>query len=347
MAARDLRYRWFEEIRLKHNYSLISVAHNLNDNVETFLLNLSRGTGIAGLTGMKPRYNFIIRPLLFASRREIEKYCKENHITYREDRSNADTKFKRNKIRHSIIPKFLEINPSFENTIAETSERLNEINEIITDHINKIRDEISTLNGETIVYRIKSLQGLSPKLTLLFELFRPYGIDKDQLDDIVRLIDGKTGNQIFTNDFRLLKNRTELIVLRKNPISEEIIEINTPEDFIRFKGCISADIIELKEGLIIPESSNIAYVDADKISFPLLIRKWRHGDSFYPLGMKHKKKLSDYFIDNKYSVLSKEKSWIVESKGNIVWVVNGRIDNRFRITPHTRKALIMEVNLPD
>lgn len=342
MAARDLRYRWFEEIRVKQHYTLISVAHNRNDNVETFLLNLSRGTGIAGLTGMKPRNNFIIRPLLFASRKEIEKYCKEKHINYREDRSNADTKFKRNKIRHSILPKFLEINPSFENTIAETSERLNEINEIIIDHINKIRHEISTSNGETIVYSIESLQGLSPKLTMLYELFRPYGIGKGQLDDLIKLIDGRTGTNLFTDDYRVFKNRTELVVSKKENNTGNYFVIKSIEDFTNYKSCVSAEIIKLNEGFIMPESPDTACLDANKISFPMVIRKWKHGDSFYPLGMKQRKKLSDYFIDKKYSVLEKEQCMILESQDEILWLINDRIDNRFRITKSTAEILILK-----
>jgi tRNA(Ile)-lysidine synthase len=342
MAARDLRYNWFEEIRVNHNFSLISVAHNLNDNVETFLINLTRGTGIGGLTGMKPKNNCIIRPLLFASRNKIAVYCKENLIDFREDKSNADTKYTRNKIRHSIIPKFLEINPSFENTIIDTSERLNEINEIVTDYIIKTRNEISISNGDTIVYRIKSLQSLSPQLTMLFELFRPYGIRKGQLEDLVKLIDGRTGTRLFTDDYRVFKNRTDLVVSKKNNDTGNFFVINSVEDFTNYKYCVSAEIININSGFIMPESSETACLDAKKVSFPMVIRKWKHGDNFYPLGMKQKKKLSDYFIDKKYSVLEKEQCMILESQGSIVWLINDRIDNRFRITKSTTEILILK-----
>ena len=186
MAARELRYRWFEEIRLKNNFYCISVAHNLNDNVETFLLNLTRGSGIAGLTAMKPKHKNLIRPLLFATRSSIVEYCNFNKIDFREDRSNAETKYKRNKIRHIIIPKFKEINPSFETTIIETAERLNEINEIISGHISGLRDKVTIVNKNSISFKINILQGLSPRLTLLYELFRPYGVAKGQLDDLVK-----------------------------------------------------------------------------------------------------------------------------------------------------------------
>jgi tRNA(Ile)-lysidine synthase len=343
MAARELRYKWFEEIRLKNNFSYISVAHNLNDNVETFLINLTRGSGIAGLTGMKPKHKNLIRPLLFASRKSIIDYSNLNKIEYREDRSNSETKYTRNKIRHVIIPQFREINPSFETTIIETAERLNEINEIISGHISEIRNKVSAPNGNSISFRINMLQGLSPKYTLLFELFRPYGVSKGQLDNLINLINGKTGGQLLTADYRLIKNRKELVVSRIEADSENYFEISGVEDFVKFPDYNSAEINKIGTGFLIPEYSNIACLDADKISFPMIIRKWKHGDSFYPLGMKQKKKLSDYFVDNKYSVFDKERCWILESDGKIAWIINDRIDNRFRITHSTKEALIIKV----
>jgi len=343
MAARELRYRWFEEIRIRNNFSSISVAHNLNDNVETFLINLTRGSGIAGLTGMKPKHKNLIRPLLFASRKSIVEYSNINKIDYREDRSNSETKYTRNKIRHVIIPQFREINPSFETTIIETAERLNEINEIISGHISGIRDKVSILDGNSIFFRINMLQGLSPKHTLLFELFRPYGISKGQLDDLVNLIDGKTGGKLLTSGYRIMKNRKELVVSGIEVDFENYFEISGVEDLVKIPGYASAEIMKIDAGFIIPDSPNIACLDADKISFPMIVRKWKHGDSFYPLGMKQKKKLSDYFVDKKYSVLDKEHCWILESDGKITWIINDRIDNRSRITRSTKKVLIIKV----
>jgi tRNA(Ile)-lysidine synthase len=342
MAARELRYRWFEEIRLKNNYSLISVAHNLNDNVETFLINLTRGTGIAGLTGMKPKFRNLIRPLLFASRDAIIEYSVQNMVSYREDKSNAETKYTRNKIRHEIIPQFREINPSFETTITETAERLNEINEIITGHISAVREKTSIIRDDSIVFKISILQGLSPSLTLLYELFKPYGIGKGNLADLVNLIGSKTGSKLFTDRYRIIKNRKELVVSEIADDTDDHFEISVIEDFLKFPGCISAETKKVNSRFRIPVSSNIACLDAEMITFPMVIRKWKHGDSFYPLGMKQKKKLSDYFVDNKYSFIGKEHCRILESGGKIVWIINDRIDNRFRITPDSRNALIIK-----
>jgi tRNA(Ile)-lysidine synthase len=341
MAARELRYRWFEEVRIKNHFSYVSVAHNLNDNVETFLINLTRGTGIAGLTGMKPKVRNIIRPLLFASRKAIVEYSNSNQIDFREDRSNAETKYTRNKIRHIIIPHFKEINPSFENTLIETAERLNEINEIVTGHISTIREKVSSETDNSIVFKISALKRLSPKQTLLFELFRPYGISKNQVEELVKLIDGKTGSQLRTSGYRIIKDRKELVVFKDEAESEKHFVVTGMDDFKKYPGCISAVIVDVEPGFRIPDSANVACLDAGKVTFPMIIRSWNHGDSFYPLGMKQKKKLSDFFIDTKYSVFKKERCRILESEGRIVWIINDRIDNRFKITPETKKALII------
>jgi tRNA(Ile)-lysidine synthase len=343
MAARELRYRWFEEIRVKNSYDSVALAHNLNDNVETFLINLTRGTGIAGLTGMKPKHKFLIRPLLFASRQAIAEYRDHHNVPYREDRSNTETKYTRNRIRHIILPVFREINPSFDTAVSETAERLGEINGIVSGLISGIKKRVTKQRNDLIVFRIDELNSLSPKRTILFELFKSFGIGNGQLDDLFNLIDGKTGGQLFTPTHRLIKNRKEILVSQRNAGAEGYYEISDPEDFKKIPGFVSANLTKLSSGFNIPPSSNIACLDAGKIIFPLIVRKWMPGDSFYPLGMKQKKKLSDYFIDNKYSILDKENCQILESEGKIVWIAGDRIDNRFRITRSTKKVLIIEV----
>lgn len=343
MAARELRYRWFDEIRVKNGYDAVALAHNLNDNIETFLINLTRGTGIAGLTGMKPKYKYLIRPLLFASRQAIKEYCEQQNISYREDRSNTEIKYTRNRIRHLILPVFREINPSFDATVSETAERLGEINEIITGFISGIRKNITKQRNEIIAYRIEDLNSLTPKRTVLFELFKPFGVGNGQLDDLLNLISGKTGRQIFTGSHRLIKNRKEILISRREDEAEGYYIITSPEEFKRVPGFTSAYERTLTSDFKIPSSPVIACLDAGKIKFPLIIRKWNHGDSFYPFGMTQKKKLSDYFIDNKLSILEKENSQILESETKIVWIIGHRIDNRFRITKSTKKILIIEV----
>ncbi len=293
MAARELRYRWFEELREKNGYKCIAIAHNLNDNVETFLINLSRGSGIAGLTGMKLKHKYIIRPLLFASRVAISGYCRLNSINYREDRSNSETKYTRNKIRHKILPLFEEINPSFETTIIETAERLEEINEIVSARFAEVREKVSVLHPDKTVFRISLLKELSPLNTLLFELFRPYGLGSDQVDDLVNLFKARTGSKLFTGTHRIIKNRNELIAIKNHENISDSFVITVIKDLEDFPGCTEVKILNTGKGFKIPESQNIGCFDAGKVLFPLIIRRWKHGDSFYPLGMKQKKKLSD------------------------------------------------------
>ncbi|MGD0582027.1 MAG: tRNA lysidine(34) synthetase TilS [Bacteroidales bacterium] len=343
MAARELRYRWFEEIRQEHNYDKIALAHNMNDNVETFLINLTRGTGLAGLTGMKPLHQKLIRPILFATRNSILDYSRLNNIIYREDRTNADTKYVRNKIRHSVIPLFREINPSFDTTIAETAERLGEISEIVNAFIAPVREKLFMQRGKMLVFRIKELPSTSYRRTLLFELFRPFGIGTGQLDDLEKLTDGRTGSQLFTGNWRLIKNRNEIIAAPREKGSGNYYEISSIEDFSAIPWVVSAELSRIPIDFVIPASEKIACLDAEKTGWPLIIRNHAAGDYFYPLGMRSKKKLSDYFIDKKYSIPEKEKMLVMESAGQIVWLIGDRIDNRYRITDSTRTVLTIKI----
>jgi tRNA(Ile)-lysidine synthase len=342
MAARELRYNWFEEVMDENGYDLLAVAHNLNDNIETFIINLIRGTGTAGLAGMKPLSNRIIRPLLFAPRRTITLFCSENQISYREDMSNEDTKYTRNKIRHKIIPVLMEMNPSIEVTLNETAQRFAEINEIIGNYILEIREKISEEKGELTSFSLSWLLPYIQNRTILFELFKPYGITSVRLNDLVSIIEGKTGGQIFTNTHRIVKNRREIIISHEGNNDITFFTIADISDFLSIPAIESACYKETSGAFEIPSDRFSACIDAGMIKFPMTIRKWKAGDRFYPLGMKQQKKLSDYFINCKYSLLEKENKLILESDGRIVWIIGDRIDNRFRITGSTKKALILK-----
>jgi len=342
MAARELRYSWFEEVRKENQYDLIAVAHNLNDNIETLIINLTRGTGLAGLSGMRVINNRIIRPLLFASRKEISDYCNINGINYREDKSNADTKYIRNKIRHKVIPILKEINPSIETTLNETAERFIGINEIVSEYILNLREKISEPSTDIITLNISLLRPHLHNKAILFELFRPYGIANVQLDDLLKVINGKTGGQIFTGTHRIIKNRKEIIISHDESRDTSCYLIRSVTGFKNVPGIESAIYSTITDIFTISADSSTASIDAEKLVFPLIVRKWKAGDYFYPLGMKQKKKLSDYFIDNKYSILDKENKLILESDGKIVWIIGERIDNRFKITGKTKKALTIK-----
>lgn len=343
MAARDLRYKWFEKIRLENQFDLVAIAHNLNDNIETMLINLTRGTGLTGLAGMKPSSNRIIRPLLFASRQKIVEYCKNNLIDYREDKSNAEAKYTRNKIRHLVIPVLKEINPSVEETLHQTAERLSGIDEIVSGFIESLRSQTSDRRGNEIFFDVEKLRKNQNSKALIFELFSPYGITGSATGDLLRLMTGKTGKQIFTKTHRILRNRDEIIVSPLETNSPVYFEINDTEDLRKVPVIKSAGIINAGTGYRISLKKSVASIDSEKIKFPLIIRKWKRGDFFYPLGMNHKKKLSDYFIDRKYSLIRKENTLILESDGKIVWILGERLDDRFKVTVSTSKILLIHL----
>jgi len=343
MAARELRYKWFEEIREKNGFDSVAVAHNLNDNIETLLINLIRGTGLAGMAGIKPINNNIIRPLLFATRHDIQTYCDKNKIVFREDRSNAETKYTRNKIRHLVIPVIKEINPSIESTLNETAERFSGINEIVSEYISQLREKITEEKEHTITFNVSLLKNYLHNKAVLFELFKPYSVTNTKLSDLIKVIGGKTGGQIITDTHRIIKNRKEIIVSDEDCLKETSYTIGSTEAFCIFPEISSARNVKISDTYEIPSDPHIACIDLQKISFPVLIRKWKPGDYFYPLGMKQKKKLSDYFIDNKYSRFDKENIFILESGGKIVWLIGDRIDDRFKITSFTKKGLLLKL----
>jgi len=342
MAARDLRYSWFEKIMLQNSFDYIAVAHNHNDNIETLLINLARGTGITGLAGMRPVNGRIIRPLLFATRTEIEKYCKKNRITYREDRSNAETKYTRNRIRHLVIPELKNINPAIERTLSETLTKLRETDDLLSSFIRGIRDSISVADEDKVTFDLVQLNNYLHEKTVLFELFRPFGLSGSQTGDLTDVISGKTGGQLFTSSHRILKNRNKLIVSPSVKVSESVYNISRYEDMKDNPVIASTELIEITDSFVIPDEKTIACFDESEIEYPLMIRKWKNGDFFYPLGMKSRKKISDFLINNKKSLIEKDNIMDLESAGKIAWVIGERIDNRFRIKPATKRALIIK-----
>ncbi len=342
MAARELRYVWFEQVLIENGYDVIAVAHNLNDNIETLLINLIRGTGISGLKGMSPLNKNIIRPMLFATREDIITYCSRNKILFREDKSNADTKYTRNKIRHKVIPVLKEINPSIESTLTETADRFSSIDEIVSEYIQSIRERISIDKGNLTLFNITLLKSYLNNKTILYELFKPFEINNTQLNDLLKVINGRTGGWINTSSHRIIRNRKELIISAHTVEVATFYTINDISGFSEVKDMISAKSFKRTNNFVIPSDSSVAVLDAEKISFPLIIRNWKEGDHFYPLGMERKKKLSDYFTDNKYSRIDKEKIMILESEGKIAWLIGDRIDNRFKITSSTKNILLIE-----
>jgi tRNA(Ile)-lysidine synthase len=342
MAARKLRYDWFEKVRQSHPYNLIATAHNQDDVLETFFINLARGSGIRGLTGIKVLSGKIIRPLLFAPRSFIEAYANEHSLSFHEDSSNASEKYIRNKIRHKILPLFEEINPAFRNTLMETIQKLRDTEAIFYGDISLKRKELISEDEDVISISLDKLRDLPQRKTYLFEFLSEYHFTPKQIMDIDDAINATSGKQFFSTTSRLIKDRSKLII---TPIGEEENRryyIGEGSNHTYEPVHLELILIEYTRSFHIPSDSNIACLDYDLLNFPLLIRKWHSGDYFHPLGMKHRKKLSDFLVDQKLSIVEKENLWLLLNNEDIVWVINQRIDERYKITSKTRQVLMIK-----
>lgn len=346
MAARDLRYTWFEDLMAQRSMDRLATAHNQNDAIETFFLNLSRGSGIRGLKGISPRRGRIIRPLLFASRAQIETYQKRQKIEYREDSSNRETKYQRNKIRHDVLPVMEQINPGFMEAMEGNMERLGEVFQIYDQFIQKTREKLFTEKQGKITIAIKELRTLHPLRTWLYELFSPYGFTPMQCEGIERIMETGPGRQSISTTHRLFMDRDKMILVPTVSPSFERFYLDDAEKQSSLPFPMDMDVLDREDLDSIPGDPNTACLDLDTFEFPLLIRRWMHGDYFYPLGMEQNKKLSDFFVDEKVPVPEKEGIWILASGKKIVWIMGYRIDNRFRITSSTSRVLRLRIQ-PD
>ena len=344
MAARELRYCWFEEIRIKNKYNFIAVAHHQDDEIETFFINLIRGTGIAGLHGIKAKAGWIIRPLLFTERKEIEEYIKKNKIKYREDSSNSSVKYLRNKIRHKLIPFLKELNPDIENTIKSNIERIKQIENIFQQLVGEKREELISKEKDIIKFDIKKLLELKNLEMFLFEFLKPYGFSGDIIGKIASGLKKESGKQFFSPSYRLLKDRTHLLVVPLEKEKKEQTYIIT-EGYKELNSTLHLKFKKenIVKGFEVIRAASTGMFDLSKLIFPLTIRKWKQGDFFFPLGMKGKKKLSDFFTDIKLSIFDKENIWLLCNGNDIIWIIGHRIDNRYKVTDKTKKVFIAEI----
>lgn len=339
VAARELRYSWFYELLEEKNFDYILTAHHADDNLETFIINLTRGTGLDGLTGIPEENDRIIRPLLPFSREEILKYAEENNIKWREDSSNASNKYLRNKIRHDLIPILKEINSNFLNAFQKTQSYLQESKEMVEDASIMIYQQVAKEEGDDIHFDLNKLKKLPNYKSYLYQWLNEFGFSA--WNDIYDLVEGQSGKQIFSPAFRLLKSREILILSPVSEMSEkEEFEIGENDTEVNFP--LKLNLCNV--GHISIVSNKAIFVDAEKISFPLILRKWTEGDVFQPFGMEGKsKKLSKLFKDEKLSLIEKEKIWILCSDNQVVWVIGIRQDERFRIDNTTNKILKIEL----
>ncbi|AUC86190.1 tRNA lysidine(34) synthetase TilS [Polaribacter sp. ALD11] len=336
IAARNLRYTWFEELITTHNFDFVLTAHHADDNLETFLINLTRGSGLDGFTGIPEINGNIVRPFLKFSREEILNFANENAISWREDKSNASTKYVRNKIRHNVLPVLKEINPSLLDTFSKTIENLQESKQIIEDRIadvsKKIVENNCSIALEETKFNIKKIQQLSNPKAYLYQLLEKYHFT--EFNDVYNLLSAQSGKQLFSKTHILLKNREFLILSKKNNFSDvsksQKTTFEIAKNTVEITNPIHLTLEEVNEKSI--QNKNTIYVAKALLKFPLILRKWQNGDYFYPSGMKGKKKLSKYFKDEKLSLLEKNNIWLLcNNTGDIIWIIDKRQDNRFGV----------------
>ena len=336
IAARELRYTWFQELVEKHNFDYILTAHHADDNLETFLINLTRGTGLEGFTGIPKINGNIVRPLLPFSREEILKYAKENKIEWREDASNASTKYTRNKLRHQVIPVLKEINPSLLSSFEKTLENLQESQQILEDRIDEVSSEIIETKEAITKINIDKIQQLSNPKAYLYQLLKNHSFT--EWNDVYDLLSAQSGKQVFSKTHRLLKDRDFLMLTKKEVSSFIKDSFEITENQSKITQPIQLTFEEIQENST--ENKQTIYVDKDLLKYPLLVRKWQNGEYLYPTKMQGKKKLSKFFKDDKFSLLEKENTWLLCNADNeIIWVINHRQDRRFSTTSSTRKTL--------
>jgi tRNA(Ile)-lysidine synthase len=344
MAARDLRYQWFDSLLKEYGFSYLATAHHLDDSIETFFINLLRGTGIAGLHGIQAKNDKIIRPLLFATREEILSYAKKNSISFVEDSTNSETKFTRNKIRHNLFPVLRELNPNFEFALKKDIEHLRDTEFVFRREIEKVKQEIIEKEKDVFKIKIERLQELTPLNIYLYEILSEYGFNETHINDILLCLTENSGKQFFSKTHRLLKDRQYIFIDKiKDESKNDFFLINQEQGSLIYPLRMQMEVMRDLKFVNISKSKNIAMLDFDLLKFPLVLRKWRQGDCFVPFGMKKEKKLSDYFTANKYSLIDKENQWILCSEEKIIWIVGERIDDRFRISNTTKNILKIEV----
>ena len=337
MAARDLRYAWFEELRQQLSYDKIAVAHHADDQAETFFINLLRGAGLRGLKGMQPQNGVIIRPLLWASREQIHQYAVENQILWREDHTNAETIYLRNKIRNQLLPVFDELHPEARQGLYKSLEHLASENELYRELLKEKVSQIVKQEDEVQKVKVPELVEGPASFQLLFEWLRQYGFNIDQCRFIYDAMETGIGNKYYSPTHQLVIGRNELQLSEIKPGEDEVVQIEIGEKEILSPIHLRFSQFEKTADFIIDKSPNIALLDADKIRFPLTLRHWHHGDRFHPLGMKGSKLLSDFFGDQKFTEWQKQNVWLLVSADNeIFWVVGYRIDDRYKVTKDTK-----------
>lgn len=340
IAARNLRYAWFEELANQHQFDYILTAHHADDTIETFLINLTRGTGLEGLTGIPKQNGNIIRPLLPFSRQQIVSYAEKEKIQWREDTSNAETKYTRNKIRHLVIPVLKEINPSLLKNFESTLTHLEGSNSIIKDKIQELRFELTEVDGHLTKFNIERMLKLSNPKAYLYELLKDYNFT--EWNNVFDLLFSQSGKSIRSKTHVLLRDRAFLILSPINYTKDKKTIYYIENDIGKIKFPIDLKIEDIDKKC--QPSKNCILVNKNLVTFPMILRKWQEGDIFYPSGMHGKKKVSKFFKDEKLSIFEKQKAWLLCNNNNqIIWIVGMRQDRRFAVCPSTEHIIRISI----
>lgn len=344
VSAREMRYSWFNELLKEEGYSYIATGHHIDDSIETFFMNILRGTGIAGLHGILQKVNLVIHPLLFTGRAEIVNYQKENKLEFVEDSSNATTKYTRNKIRHELIPLVKEIVPNFDKIISKEIERFRETEVVFRSVINDAKTELLEIENQTIKISIEKLKSYVPQKIFMYEILSDFGFNEATINSIEDALLETSGKQFYSETHRLVKDRDYLLIVKNKPQNLNQYLIEESQTSVYSPIILHMEILKDLQYVKIPKNKEVAMLDYDKLTFPLILRKWKKGDSFFPYGLQGEKKISEFYKNLKYSILDKENQWLLCSENDIIWVVGQRIDDRYKITKSTKTIYKIELD---
>jgi tRNA(Ile)-lysidine synthase len=343
-AARNLRYRWFEELRKEGGFAATLLAHHANDNIETLLMNFFRGTGWEGLTGMpeEKKEAKCLRPMLALKKNEIEAFAKEHSLQWVDDSSNASNKYTRNFFRNEVIPLIQKVYPQAEENLLANINRFKKTASIYNELMAGLKKKVGEVKGEEVHIPVLKLMKYKDS-SLIYEIIKDYGFSEKAVDEVIKLADADSGKYISNNTHRIIKHRRWIIIAPIATTAQTFV-IDKQQEIVVF-GNQQLQIKRINvDRLKLNPSESAAQLDAKEIEFPLVLRKWKAGDYFYPLGMNKKKKLSRFFIDRKLSKTDKEKIWVLESHKRIVWVVGHRIDDRVKITDSTKGVILFSLS---
>lgn len=347
VAARELRYDWFASLHEADKNSYVLLAHHANDNIETVLMNFFRGTGIEGMTGMPSmvKESFCLRPLLNNTRREMEEFAALHQLTWVEDSSNQSSKYTRNFFRNELLPALKKVYPAVEENLLDNISRFKQIDALYKIGIEKIKKEILENRGEDAIIPIHKLKPYR-ETSLIYELIKQYGFGEKQVAEIIKLMESEAGRYLENEHYQVIRHRKNLVITPKYSPVQTAIVVDKDKKKISLTGLELQLKFYAASDLKIKKEKNSAQLDAGLVTFPLLVRRWQEGDYFYPLGLRKKKKLARFFIDQKLSKPDKEKIWVVESGKRIVWIAGLRIDDRFKITISTKEVLELSISIP-